>query len=194
VNIKNGYIRGFYKGIFIDDDGTNNSKAHVIEDVRVELSKYAGIHVKGLGNTIRNSSVVDTGCAIPGNCAAPANTDAIGVWMQGPGNRVLNVDVAGTGEAVGLTNVVAILLGGPGSLGAFGAVVEGNRIGNAAAGVATAVQMDEGDVQVVGNRMVTMLKGVFYNIGVGKYRDNLTSGVTNPYSGNPLAVDAGNNQ
>ena len=50
------------------------------------------------------------------------------------------------------------------------------------------------EVLVVGNRMATTGSGVVFGAAAtGKFRDNITSGVTNPYLGTG-GTDAGNNQ
>jgi len=74
-------------------------------------------------------------------------------------------------------------------------VVENNRLGNqalSAASLGIDVLSGSTDVLLVGNRMATMAVGLDYEAtATGKYRDNLTTGVTSPYMG---GTDAGNNQ
>ena len=51
--------------------------------------------------------------------------------------------------------------------------------------------MEIADVLVVNNRITKIIFGIFYRTGLtGKFSDNLTSGVTTPFTG---GTDAGNN-
>ncbi len=111
-----------------------------------------GIGVLGQGNIIPNNQVVATG-------GSPTAGFAVGIVVDGSGNRVINNDVMNVthsaGEAAGIS-------------------FEGSgNVNNLA----------------VGNRITTAPVGIAYE-GGGKYRDNLTSGVTTPYVG---GTDAGNN-
>jgi hypothetical protein len=100
LTIKNGTIRGFAYGIFLDDAGA--SQGHVVEDIRADQNTVAGIVVRGSGTIVRNNQVVATG----GTTIDP-NLNAIGIDVRGDGPRVLNNDVIntvaqGTGTAFGI--------------------------------------------------------------------------------------------
>jgi hypothetical protein len=182
ITIRNGTVRGFYYGIWLHDlSPFTTSQGHLIEDIRADMNTFFGINVAGKGNIIRNNQVVSTG--------GSTNTyDAYGIVAVGPGSRVLNNDIIETKEQS--TGVAAGIYGpiSPGS------VVENNRIGNSSLGTGTSYGINiknSSDVLVSNNRVTTMNYGVDYAIGsTGKYRDNLTSGVTFPYSG---GTNAGNN-
>lgn len=178
VTIRNGNIRGFYKGIFLEETGAaGTSKANLIEDVLLDQNRFTAIHVKGVGNIVRNVQVVDTGNTTLSN-------DARGIWINGAANRVLNCDVSNTSPKVG-GQAYSIYLEN-----ATGSVVEGNRVGNPTSlSNATAIQIMSGDAQVVGSRMTAFGFGIVF-VGTGSYRDNLASSVTTPYTG---GSDAGNN-
>lgn len=179
LTIQNGTIRGFYRAVYLSSTGTGST--HLADGLTVDASKFAGIWVEGSGSTVRNSRVSNTG-----GTTTAANTETYGIRMAGAGNRVLNNDVTGTvGVGTGLGQAVYLDT-------ADGAVAEGNRLSNAAAGASVGVNVNAGlDVLVVGNDVSLMGSGVLFGAGAGKYRDNLTSGVTTPFTG---GTDAGNNE
>jgi parallel beta-helix repeat protein len=158
ITIKNGTIRGFYRGIFLQDAGA--SQGHVVEDLRADQNTFTGIEVQGSGNIIRNNQVVATG----GSTVFGANADAYGIEGVGRGTRVLNNDVintvprgTGSGRAIDVNT-------------AFGTVVEGNRLGNAAlpacCGSSEGVSVSSGlGVLVVNNRITKMIFGISYTGG-----------------------------
>jgi len=123
ITIKNGTVRGFLEGIFLQDSGA--SQGHVIEDIRADLNTFVGIEVNGSGNIVRNNQVVTTG----GSKTFGANANAIGISVAGSGPRVINNDVItvvkqglGTSHGIFLGNVV-------------GGMVVGNRITSVDVGV-----------------------------------------------------------
>jgi hypothetical protein len=185
ITVKNGNIRGFYRGVFLrDTSGTfTSSQGHLVEDIRADQNTYAGIVVEGRGNVVRNNAVVDT----TGTTVGGGNSDTFGLLVNGPGSRVINNDATET-VAVGSGNAFGIQVSA-----ADGAVVENNRVGNSTlVATATAIALLSGDdILVVGNRMATTGNGVVFGAATGKYRDNITSGVTTGYTG---GTDAGNNQ
>ena len=179
VTIRNGTIRGFYRGVYLSSTGT--SSTHQVDGLTVDGSRLAGIWVEGTGSVVRNSVVSNTG----GTTTAP-NTDTYGIQVVGSGTRVLNNDVTGT-VGVGTGSGQGIYLDA-----ADGAVADGNRLSNVAAGPSVGVNVNGGlDALVVGNDISLMGSGVVFGGGSGKYRDNLTSGVPTPFTG---GTDAGNNE
>jgi hypothetical protein len=189
ITIRNGTVRGFYFGIWLQDTVPNvSTQGHVVEGVRAELNTYVGIEVDGIGSIVRNSQVLGTG----GSTGTGA-LNAIGIWVAGPAARVLNNDVYDTHANVGPAgggNAIGVLAGyGTGS------VVEGNRVGNpilpadtTSFGVFAEVSSN---LLVVNNRLTTMSFGIYFGgASTGKYRDTLTSGLTSPFAG---GTDAGNN-
>jgi hypothetical protein len=182
ITITNGTVRGFYIGIILDDIGPyTTSQGHLIEDIRADMNTFIGISVFGRGDIIRNNQVVNTGGSNNVN-------DAYGIEAFGPGARVINNDVIETKEQSGGSAYGIYFISAPGS------VVENNRIGNSSLGPGTSYGIYinfSSDVLVSNNRVTTMNNGVYYNLSTGKYRDNLTSGVTTPYTGGTDAL--GNN-
>jgi len=184
ITIRNGTVRGFVVGIALwDDSPFTTSQGHLVEGIRADLNTYYGIYVEGQGNVIQNNQVVSTGGTQTGA------TDAYGIAVTGPGVRVLNNDVIETKEQ-STGSSYGIFLSN-----ASGAVVENNRVGSSSIGPGTQfgilVTGSSLDALVSNNRVTGMSNGVYYAPGsVGKYRDNLTSGVTYPFTG---GTDAGNN-
>ena len=186
ITVKNGNIRGFFRGVYLHDTsgGFTSSQGHVVEDIRADQNTFAGIVVEGRGNVVRNNQVVDT----TGTTVNGSNSDIYGLQVSGPGSRVINNDAT---ETVGVGSGTAY---GIGLASADGAVVENNRIGNSSLATgATGIFLGSGDdLLVVGNRMSTLDNGVVFSSATGKYRDNITSGVTTPYTGGDGSP--GNNQ
>lgn len=179
VTIRNGTIRGFYRGVYLSSTGTGST--HLVDGLTVDASRFAGIWVEGAGSVVRNNRVSNTG-----GTTTATNTDTYGVRVVGSGTHVANNDVTGT-VGVGTGTGQGIYLDS-----ADGAVADGNRLSNAAAGTSVGINVNAGlDVLVVGNDVSLMGSGVVYGGGSGKYRDNLTSGVTTPFTG---GIDAGNNE
>jgi len=184
ITVKNGNIRGFFRGVYLHDTsgGFTSSQGHLVEDIRADQNTFAGIVVEGRGNLVRNNQVVDT----TGTTVNGPDSDIYGLQVSGPGSRVINNDSTET-VAVGAGDAFGIALSS-----ADGAVVENNRVGNSVLDDSTAIFLESGDdLLVVGNRMATTGFGVNFSSATGKYRDNITSGVTNPYTN---GTDAGNNQ
>jgi len=185
ITIKNGTIRGFHYGVLLGDiTPYTTSQGHIIEDIRADMNTHMGIEVLGRGNIIRNNQVVDTGGSTVSNSVA----GTLGIRALGPGNRVLNNDVYETKEQAS-DSAYGIYVDST-----SGAVVENNRIGNSSLGTGTSYGIFIGDtssnVLVSNNRVTAMTNGVFFDATGGKYRDNLASGCTTPYSG---GTNAGNN-
>ena len=183
VTIRNGTVRGFYEGIYLADSPPYTiSQGHLIKDIRADMNTFVGIEVRGRGNIVRNNQVVNTG-------GSTLSYSATGILVYGPGARVLNNDVIETKEqSTGYAYGIALY-------DASGAAVENNRIGNSSLGTGTSFGIliqSSADVLVSNNRVTTMNIGVNYLLGcTGKYRDNLTSGVTTPFTGG--GIDAGGN-
>jgi hypothetical protein len=91
ITIKNGTVRGFMRGIEINDSGA--SQGHRVEKVRADQNTYVGIVVQGDGNVIRNNQVVATGGS---TVVATTSGNAFGIVALGDGPRVLDNDVITT--------------------------------------------------------------------------------------------------
>jgi Calx-beta domain/Right handed beta helix region/FG-GAP-like repeat len=182
VTIKNGSIRGFLRGIYLRDT-SGASQGHLVDGVRLHENTLAGIHVMGTGNVVRRNQVGATG----GTTAFGADVDTFGIVAEGAGGRVLDndvMDVIGVGSGTGFSVWLA---------GADAAVVERNRMGNVVLADAVGVHADSGaELLVMDNRLSRLQNGiVFTGLATGKYRSNLTSGVTVPFTG---GTDAGGNE
>lgn len=183
VTVRNGIVRGFFVGIGFAGSA---SQGCVVEQIAAENNLLTGIAAEGLGCIVRDSRSIRTG----GSTSPLANGNAHGIVIQGTGSRALNNDVVGTFAAAG-HNAWSIH-----ATNANQAVIEGNRVSRGVDDTFTSygvIVPFSQDVTVVGNRINSTTYGVVYSSGAtGKYRDNLTSGVANPYDGS--GTDAGNNQ
>ena len=92
ITIKNGTVRGFFNGIFLDDSAGGVSRGHVVEDIRADQNRGAGIFVHGAAILVRNNQVVATG----GSTAFGPDEDASGILVKGTATCVLNNDVSDT--------------------------------------------------------------------------------------------------
>jgi hypothetical protein len=153
VVVKNGAVRGFVRGIFVNDvPPYTKSQGWIIEDIRVDRSTQVGLMVFARDCLVRRNVVVSTG-------GSTLSVDAMGIVLVGPRHRAIENDVMTvTGQGTG-----------------------------SATGIAFGVSSDNG--VALGNRVSEAKHGVIGPVSV-KFRDNLTMGVTTPYSG---GTDAGNN-
>jgi len=176
ITLRNGTVRGFFKGIYLGDTGGyTTSQAHLVEGIRADMNTYIGIDVRGRGNIIRNNQVVDTGGKTPDDYA-------FGIVIYGPGNRVINNDVTET-VAGGSNDALGIYF-----ISADGAIGENNRVGNTAipsSGISYGIGINSSsNVLITDSRLTTLDYGIYYFTGsAGKYRDNLTTGCTIPFTG-----------
>ena len=183
VTVTNGTIRGFHRGVFLEGmgDGTAGEQGHVVEGVNADGNAHEGIVVEGSGSIVRANRVLGTG-------GGEGTGENHGIRVMGLRPQVLDNEVTETygssssGDGHGI------------HVDAAGAVVERNRLGNAAlvANPVFGIVLLGADALVVGNRLSTLDGGIiFVPQASGKYRDNMTSSVTVPYQG---GISAGNNQ
>jgi nitrous oxidase accessory protein NosD len=184
ITIRHGTVRGFERGIVLNDNPPfTTSQGHLIEDIRADMNTHMGLAAAGRGNIIRNNQVVNTG-------GSTNNVNTFGIVAFGPGWRLLNNDTIETKEELSGFAYGIYLNNSEGS------VVENNRVGNSSTGPGTSygIYMTlSTDVLVSNNRVTTTDNGVYYDSYTGKYRDNLTSGVTHPFFGGTGVIDAGGN-
>jgi Periplasmic copper-binding protein (NosD) len=184
ITVKNGTIRGFYFSVYLLDSSADLSASvgNVIEDIRAESNTFAGIVSYGRGGVVRKCQVANTG-----GTSLSASAPAHGIIAAGPGYRVLNNDVTDTVAAPGAESHGITMYA------ASGAVVEGNRVSNTTtlpSSTGIYVNFDATDAMIVDNRISHTSLGVDMHAASDKYRDNLTTAVSTPYSG---GTNAGNN-
>jgi len=114
ITMRNGTIRGFWKGIFLDNGGS-----HLIEQIRADANTQWGIQIYGHNSVVRNNQVSNTG----GTTAASV-ADTYGIFVQGDSNHILDNDVMHSFANGKFSRAVGILAHGA------NAVVESNRISN----------------------------------------------------------------
>ena len=119
---------------------------------------------------------------------------AYGIWLTGLEHRVLDNDLAASSA---LTHGVVFI----DAFNAARSIISGNRITDSFAnkvsegirvnGWSPGGDLHSEDVLVTGNQISGVQKGVSFLFHIpGKYRDNITSAVAEPYFG---GTDAGNN-
>ncbi|HKF42563.1 MAG TPA: hypothetical protein VKG01_05635 [Thermoanaerobaculia bacterium] len=183
ITVRNGTIKGFAIGIGLEKvTSTGVSRGHLIEKVRLEANTWISVVVFGSASVIRSNQIIKTG-----GSTAFGNISVAGIAVVGASNRVIDNDVFET-VPMGTFSSFAINLVGSDN------VVESNRIGNSALlptpSMAIAFDCCYTGGLVINNRITTMTNGILYGPSTGKYRDNVTSGVTYPYGG---GTDLGNN-
>jgi hypothetical protein len=102
ITIMNGTIRGFFRGINLDDGGSGLSQGHIVKGIRADQNTFSGISARGNAIIVEGNQVVKTG-----GTTTIANASAHGIIILGDGARVLNNDVIntvkqGTGTANGI--------------------------------------------------------------------------------------------
>jgi hypothetical protein len=184
IAIRNGTIRGFVTGIQLTDF-TDVAFGNLVEDIKADRNTNTGIFVGGRGSIVRKNQVLATG-----GSTAPGYDRPTGIAVNAPGGLVSGNLVQGTFSGTDdFWNIHATR--------SDGATIEGNQIENKT----LSATYDFGiiipfshNVLVVNNRFANTHEAVTYSSGgTGKFRDNLTSGVTTPYPAAAGVIDAGNN-
>lgn len=178
VTVRNGTIRGFMYGVVLDGpSGGASSRNAVVEGLRIVNATYTGIRVTSQNASVSRNQVIQTG----GTTMQGSSPTFAGIVVFGSRIVVEKNEIAGF-AAISGTSSVGILTN-PGT----NVLLERNRIFDARTGIYVG---SSAAVQVIGNQIWQGTTGVYYTLSSGKYRDNLTVGVTTPYSG---GTDAGNN-
>ena len=180
ITIRNGIIRGFYRGILLEDSPPyTTSQGHVVRGILADQNTGIGIHVQGRGMTIRRNMVVDTG----GSTIA---SDPYGIWVFGPGNNVLDNQVSTITATGAGGNAYGIKLDS-----ADNSMVKDNRLSEAVAsgsGTGYGIYMlSSNDVMVRNNIISVADVGIYYDSSTGLYGGNYTSSVTTPFTGGTAA-------
>jgi hypothetical protein len=105
ITIRNGTVRGFFYGIYLDDFHPPEASAgHLVEAIRADCNNAIGIAMVGRGSVVRANHVLDTG-----GTTAFSSADAWGwgIYVVGAGNRVVDNDIdtvmkRGDGVATGI--------------------------------------------------------------------------------------------
>ena len=99
VTVKNGIVRGFYRGIYLTGRGA------VVRDMLVDQNTRYGIFVTGQGAVVEHNQVIDTG-----GSTYTANVYAVGIEADGDGSTVSNNMVSGL-TATGTSSEWGIYIG-----------------------------------------------------------------------------------
>jgi len=179
ITIKNGIVRGFQTGIFLEDPSPfTSSSGHVVKDILADQNTFTGIRVQGFGNTVSHNTVVDTG-------GSTNFTGAVGINVVGPGAKVIDNAVSTTTETDGAFGIRLFQ--------SDSSLVQNNTVTDTVAGtadsVAISIQFSFG-VFVRNNNMANADNGLFFSNSNGKYFNNLTFNVITQFTG---GTPVGNN-
>jgi len=170
ITLRNGTIRGFYRGVFLDDTNPyTTSQGHVVTGILADQSTFIGINLLGRGMTLRRNTVVDTG----GSTVWP---NASGIAVSGPGNNVLDNQVSTT---MSVDNGFAwgILLEN-----ADYSMLMNNRVSEIVApgsGNSNGISINNSnDVTARDNTITFADYGLRYQHSTGKYMENLTNNIS----------------
>jgi len=185
VTVRNGTVRGFLVGVVCttDDIPIRGPVIASVESIRALNNTGTGISLEGYGHTVRGNVVMGTGGTSHG---AHATGIAIGgVLIEVSNNDVVATYAGSDGTAVGISTDYN-----------GGHLIERNRIafGNMGAeGTSYGIFIHNENLSlVIANSVSQFTYGVHSgSSGVDvKYRNNLTTGVTTPYTG---GTNAGGN-
>lgn len=174
ITLRNGNIRGFSTGVWLDGAATTSS-GHVVEDSLIDGSRSVGLRIEGSNTKVVNNRVINTG---PGS-----DTSAIGIQVRdGNGIHVEGNTVSGVEE----TNVVfGIFVDNPNDV-----EVRNNRVFDLKTATSrygiTAQSSDR--IVIVGNSVTTSSGGTR---GIGEFSsstavacvNNQVTGFTSNFSG-----------
>ena len=171
ITIRNGTVRGFQKGIVLDDPGPYwLSQGHLIEDIRADMNTYRAIDVYGRGIIIRNNQVVSTVGGV-----------AYGISAAGPGNRILNNDVCETKSTQAYYAFGINVEDGP------DIVIANNRVGNETneGALSYGIFVQTSGVLIKDNTISMWGHGIHFNSPslTGLYMNNMAIGCTTPFLG-----------
>ena len=184
ITIKNGIIRGFTISIFLDDISPfTTSSGHVVKNILADQNTEEGIRVIGLGNTVSQNRVVDTG-------GSTLRDSAFGIVVVGSGAKVMNNKISKT-TAQSTDDARGVSMGSVNY-----SLVQNNTVTDtrAATGNSYAVHIQNlTGVFLRNNNLANADNGVFFFSGSsGKYFNNLTFDVSAPFTGG-TAVGNNNN-
>jgi hypothetical protein len=91
VTVRNCHVRGFWIGIDLHEASGSPNRNLVVEDNRVDVSRYEGIFVKGDGSVVRRNLVLSTVGPQAGNEARGIGTDGD---VEIVGNTVASVQTS----------------------------------------------------------------------------------------------------
>ena len=173
-------------GIQLDDSSPyTTSSGHVVKGILADQNTYVGISVRGIGNTVSNNTVVDTG-------GTTLDDRAYGIEIAGASAKVANNYISqttaqGTGSALGIFLWASDY-----------SVVQNNNVTDTTSpsGTGDAIQMNgpSNGVFLRNNNLANADRGIFFAGGsTGKYFNILTFDIAvTPFSGG-TAIGSNNN-
>lgn len=184
ITIKNGIIRGFNRGVFLNDSSPyTTSSGHVVKNILADQNTVFGIQVHGMGNTVSHNIVVDTSGSTAGTSVAR------GIQVAGPGAKVMNNNVSTT--TTQSTTASGIYLSDSDY-----SLVENNTVTDTISTTGSSMAINMGScigVFVRNNNLANAEYGLYFAGSYGKYFNNLTYDVTYPFAGSGTPIGSNNN-
>lgn len=182
IVIKNGIVRGFYKGIVLTGRGAR------VEGILADQNTNTAIQVESQGALVSSNQIVDTGgsTVIDTGDRSP-NQDAIAIAVKGFGSVVKNNIISGL-SGTGIHTQRGIHL----SRKANHSIVRGNILNDKkllnpnSEGDSIAIQIEDvSSVGIIDNTINNFTFALIFSAGAGGvYRQNtVINGGTSPYSG-----------
>lgn len=178
ITVRNGTIRGFHRGIYLNKAGETESRRHLVTGVSVDRCTAIGIFLGGPSCTVRDCTVTETG-----GTEVQGVSQSYGILIEGNEATIVGNDVLDTTPNKTDGRAIQVDSGD-------GALIENNRVRNRTGSVdVTGILIGNfGQNFAINNRVANCSTGIFFNGSVtGKYRDNIVLGCTNPYSGGTAA-------
>ncbi len=149
VTLRNGFLRGFRKGVFLDESVADASAAHLVEEMKITDSGETGIDVEGDFSVVRNNRVIGTiGANVSARGISVSNANfseivgniissvtggsAIGIAvLSANGGKVIDnsvTEIVGTNEIAGNVRGIAVS-GSSDNLVARNRILRGTAVG-----------------------------------------------------------------
>jgi hypothetical protein len=173
VEIRNGIIRGFYRGIALTGRGGS------VHGISSDQNTHIGIDVRGQGSLVYGNTVVDTG-----GSTYTSDENSIGIYVDGSESNVHNNDISGL-TATGTGNELGILIQSNGNYASVSnnKVTDGARPsgGGASYGIRVFTALS---AAVLTNNVANFNYGIAFNNGAtGAYARNTVLTADTAYQG-----------
>ena len=181
VTIKNGIVRGFFRGIWLAGRGA------VVEDMLVDQITLLGIYTSGQGAVVRRNQVVDTGGATTSSTVYATGIYVTGAGTLVEGNLVSGLTATGSGWEQGIR-----VDGG----GQYSTVRHNTVIDDAlptGGGTSNGIASYASQVSIIDNSVTNFINGVYYGTGAtGVYSRNTVVGCTTAFTGTSATAGSAN--
>ncbi len=156
IVIRNGTIKGFYRGIFLEDLQYDDSQGHWIEDMVLIHNLARGLSIYGTNNTVQGNTVTNTG-------GSTVDYSPVGIEVFGGGATVQNNTVNNTGDDQSSGDAIGIKLSE-----APDSTIKSNDIENTDGGTAYGIYVEDsndgtGAVSASYNQIIMADYGIYFD-------------------------------